>query len=271
MTLTIRLRKPGLPEPSVNGGCIVATRADYENIREHLFPENPIDRQMWKVPVTLQAQGEAVLWFTLEGFFWFTRTLFGIENHLFAFYDQPELYHRINRELVEYHLKAIDEICSICTPDFMTFAEDMSYNNGSMISKELFDEFMKPYYCQVVPELKKRGIKVFVDSDGDITEPASWFSESGIEGILPLEKQAGTDLTVLRKNNPGQLYIGAFDKMVMNKGEEAIRNEFERLLSMARQGGFIISCDHQTPPQVSLKDYKLFLKIWREYAVLAVR
>ena len=52
-------------------------------------------------------------------------------------------------DLVAHHLKIIDKVCEHTTPDFMTFAEDMSYNNGSMLSKELFDEFMKPYY----PEL----------------------------------------------------------------------------------------------------------------------
>ena len=30
--------------------------------------------------------------------------------------------------------------------DFMTFGEDMSYNNGPMLSKECFDTFLLPYY-----------------------------------------------------------------------------------------------------------------------------
>jgi uroporphyrinogen-III decarboxylase len=61
-------------------------------------------------------------------------------------------------------------------------------------------------------------------------------------------------------------WIGAFDKMVMNKGEAAIRAEFERLLPTAASGGFIISVDHQTPPGVALEDYRLYLRLYREYA-----
>jgi hypothetical protein len=45
-----------------------------------------------------------------------------------------------------------------------------------------------------------------------------------------------------------------------------MRAEFERLMPVARQGGFIISCDHQTPPGVSLQDYRLYLKLFNEYA-----
>lgn len=60
--------------------------------------------------------------------------------------------------------------------------------------------------------------------------------------------------------------MGAFDKMTMNRGEAAMRAEFERLMPVARQGGFIISCDHQTPPGVSLDDYRLYVKLFNEYA-----
>jgi hypothetical protein len=54
--------------------------------------------------------------------------------------------------------------------------------------------------------------------------------------------------------------------MVMNKGEAAMRKEFERLVPAAAKGGFLISCDHQTPPGVSYEDYKLYIRLFREYA-----
>lgn len=66
-------------------------------------------------------------------------------------------------------------------------------------------------------------------------------------------------------------FIGHFDKMTMNRGEAAMRGEFERLLPTAAKGGFIISVDHQTPPGVSLQDYQLYLKLFREYAQVAGR
>ena len=37
------------------------------------------------------ARGEAVVWCTVEGFFWFPRTLMSFEKLMFAFADQPEL------------------------------------------------------------------------------------------------------------------------------------------------------------------------------------
>jgi len=211
-----------------------------------------------------------VVWLTLEGPFWGPRTLLGIEPHLYAFYDEPELMHAINRDLTAYNQRVYDQVCEYFVPDFMTFAEDMSYNNGPMISEEMFDEFMLPYYRQMIPGMRERGTRVLIDSDGDISLALDWFVRAGIEGILPLERQAGVDLEALRKRHPQFLFVGHFDKMVMPHGEEAMRAEFERLLPVMRQGGFIPSVDHQTPPGVSLENYRCYLRLLQEYAHKAV-
>ena len=257
---------PDCPRPRSHGSGIIESEADYERILPHLYPSTPVEEQIWRRWAREQQEGRVVLWFTVDGFFWFARRLLGIERHLYAFYDQPELMHRINSDLANWILIVIRQVCSICTPDFMTFGEDMSYNKGSMLSKDLFDEFMRPYYDRVIPVLRERGIMPIIDSDGDVTTPAYWFEEAGLEGILPLERQAGVDIAALRAAHPRMRFIGHFDKMTMNRGEMAMRAEFERLMPTAAKGGYLISCDHQTPPGVSYKDYQTYLSLFREYS-----
>ncbi len=265
------ISKPGCPVPVAHGAGILTSDADYDHIRPYLYPDNPVDEKKWQQWAAEQQSGNVALWFTVDGFFWFARKLLGIERHLYAFYDQPELMHRINTDLATWILRVIDQVCSICTPDFMTFAEDLSYNHGPMLSADMFDEFMRPYYAQIVPSLKTKGVIPLVDSDGDISTPAYWFENVGLEGILPLERQAGVDMAQLRVDHPRMKFIGHFDKMTMNKGEAVMRAEFERLLPTASKGGFLISCDHQTPPGVSYKNYQLYLSLFREYAKEAGR
>ena len=269
------VRGPTCPQPPSHGAPIIPCMPDaYRALRAHLYPEpdsQPERWAQWERWARRQERGEAVLWFTVEGFFWFARTLLGIEPHLYAFYDAPELLHQINADLARWQLKMIDRICSICTPDFMTFAEDLSYNNGPMLSQDLFDQFLKPYYDMVVPALQSRGILPLVDSDGDVTLAAPWFARAGLAGILPLERQAGVDVARLRATHPRMRFIGHFDKMTMTRGQGAMRAEFERLLPTAARGGFLISCDHQTPPGVSLAQYRSYLDLFREYAQEAGR
>ncbi|MBD3184189.1 hypothetical protein GF312_18030 [Candidatus Poribacteria bacterium] len=252
--------------PSKSGNVKVSDEKDYDKIRPDLYPEPRFNPENMENHRKRQESGDEFLWLTLEGPFWYPRTLFGIEDHLFAFYDHPKLMKRMNQDLAEFNIKIIEEMCRYYTPDFMTFAEDMSYNHGPMISYNMMDEFMKPFYLQVIPELTKRGIIPMIDSDGDIEPLIPWFEGVGLQGILPLERMAGVDVNRIRENHPHWRMIGGFDKTVMHLGEDAMRQEFERIKPAVQKGYYIPSCDHQTPPAVSIDDYKLYVKLLKEFS-----
>ena len=69
-----------------------------------------------------------VVWTTLEGYFWFPRTLKGFTKLMYAFYDPPQLIHRINRDLLDFNLRVLAQVEQLCLPTFVTIAEDISYN-----------------------------------------------------------------------------------------------------------------------------------------------
>jgi hypothetical protein len=260
-----------VPERLEHGGYL-NNEADYDAIRPILYPDPvPFDRELWRRWAQEQERGEVICWVSLSGFFWWPRVLFGIEPHLLAFYDHRELMHRINDDQVKYMLRCVEQFCEVCTPDFMTFGEDMSYNHGPMIGKALFDEFLTPYYHRIIPALKERGIHCLIDSDGQVEPLIPWFEDCGLEGILPLERMAGVDVNRIREKHPRWKMIGGFDKTVMHKGEAAIRAEFERLMPATKAGYFIPSVDHQTPPGVSLADYELYVRLLKEYMAEACR
>ncbi len=244
---------------------IVANPDDYRRVRPDLFPCHDAAIESMRPWAARQQRGEAVVWCTIEGFFWFPRTLMGFEKLMYAFSDQPELLHRINEDLLQFNFQLLDKMFSACVPTFMTIAEDMSYNHGPMISKRTFDEFVAPYYRRLMPRLQERQIPLFMDTDGDVTLLAPWLEELGIAGVLPLERQAGVDGLKLRGQFPRLGLVGHFNKMTMNQGEGAMRAEFERLVPLMKTGGFIPSVDHQTPPGVSLDQYSLYLRLLDEY------
>ena len=218
-----------------------------------------------------QAAGDVVIWITLEGYFWFPRTLMGFNKVSLAFYDQPELIHMINQDLTDFNLRVLDQVLQVCVPTFATIAEDMSYNHGPMISERHFDQFIAPYYRQLVPRLVDANILPFVDTDGDVTLMVPWLLREGIRGVLPLERRAGVSGMDLRNAFPRLCMIGHFDKMVMDKGEQAMRSEFERLMPLMRSGGFIPSVDHQTPPHVTVEQYRTYRRLLDEYTAMPPR
>ena len=245
---------------------IVANMDDYLKIRPLLFPDHGPAIESMACWAERQARGEAVVWVTLEGHFFFPRTLMGFTKVSLAFYDQPELLHQINRDLLDFNLGIMEHVARVCVPTFATIAEDVSYNHGPMISEQHFDEFIAPYYRQLVPRLQELGIIPIVDTDGDVTQMVPWLLREGIQGVLPLERQAGVDGLALRKQFPTLRMVGHYNKMVMPRGEAAMREEFERLQPLVRTGGVIPSVDHQTPPGVSLNQYRTYVRLLGEYA-----
>ena len=129
---------------------VVSNMDDYLRLKPHIYPKHDQAIAGMAAWAKRQKIGEAVVWCTFEGFFWFPRTLMGFEKMMYAYVDEPELIHAINSDLLEFNLKLLEQIRQVCIPTFLTIAEDLSCNHGPMISKATFEEFITPYYRKLV-------------------------------------------------------------------------------------------------------------------------
>ncbi len=255
------------PKEKAKGLGIITDENDWAAVRKTMFPpvEKAFPKEKFEYLQFTRERGDTLSFFTVSGAFWLPRVLFGIEPHLYSFYDYPELYKDICEEYSDWLIKVFDYVFSNFKFDFMSFAEDMSYNLGPMISKDCFDEFLAPFYNKVIPVIHKYGIPSFIDSDGDITKAVDWYASVGADGMFPLERKAGVDVSLYLDKQPQMAFIGHFDKMCMKFGKEAMREEFERILPSMQRGKVIVSVDHQTPPDVSIENYKEYVKLLFEY------
>lgn len=260
-------RTQNCPRPAYEGAGIIKSAQDYRAVKKELYAKEQLARTIDTLYglKSLQEEEGSVVWITLDGFFWHPRTLFGIQEHLYAFYDNQDLMHEINSDYAQFCSEAMQAVCDVLIPDFMTFAEDLSYNLGPMLSKEHFEEFVKPYYQPVITQMHAHKIPVFVDTDGDVAPVVPWLMDAGVDGILPLERQSMVDVCALREQYPDLLMIGGFDKRTMHRGEAAMRAEFERILPAIRAGKYLPSADHQTPPDVSVENYQMYVSLLKEY------
>lgn len=199
------------------------------------------------------------------GFFWAPRTLFGIENHMLAFYDEPQLMHDMNELIIQIYFEKLGKVLDILPADVIYISEDLSGSNGPMISSAFFDEFVGKYYRRLVPFLKEKGVQhIFVDTDGDFSKLIPNFIDSGIEGFLPMDVNAGMDIVEVRNKFPNIKLIGGFNKLKIALGKEAIDEEFVRILPVIKQGGFIPGCDHQVAPSTQFPLYVYYIERLKE-------
>lgn len=250
---------------------VVTCGDDWKKLKEHGDRELAAyytDEKLAKVYSPLREghqRGDYSIRMNIEGFFWTPRELLGIEPHLYAFYDQPELLHDMNEYILKVYLEKLTKVLDIIPADVLYIMEDLSGKNGPMISPGLFDEFVGSYYKKLIPVLKSKGVRhVFVDTDGDFKKLIPNFMEAGIEGFLPMDVNAGMDIVAIREKFPNLKFIGAYNKLCIAEGKEAIDREFERILPVIRQGGYIPGADHQVAPSTSLENYMYYIKKLKE-------
>lgn len=213
----------------------------------------------------LSKNGDMPIRFRLQGFFWCPRDLMDVEEHLIGYYDYPEMMHDFVDFQVKLYKEQMEKILKIITPSVVFFEEDLSGKTGPMISPDDFDEFVLPGYLEMVPFLKERGVKnVFVDTDGDFTLLIPNFRKGGVDGFLPVDVNAGVDIVEVRKKHPDVKFIGGFNKLNIVDGPEAIDAEFERLMPVIRQGGYMPGIDHQAAPATTYENYLYYIKRLKE-------
>ena len=117
--------------------------------------------------------------------------------------------------------------------------------------------------------MRKHGVDiVLLDSDGNIDGLIPLWIEAGINCLWPFEAAADMDpVAVRRKYGRALGIIGGIDKRTMAAGGEAIDREVNsKVPYLIETGGFIPTCDHAVPPDVSLDNYRCYLDLIKRIA-----
>ncbi len=202
----------------------------------------------------------------------YLRSLIGPVDLLYKFYDDPELIHdrmktwsRLADAVIEKHQKQVtlDEIFS---------AEDICYNHGSLISHDMIKKFLFPYQQLIWNARrrqmdKSRKLHIQIDTDGNAVPVIDLYREIGMDYMSPFEVASGCDVVEIAGKYPDLLIRGGFDKRILAQGKDAIDREVDRIMPvMKKRGGYIPTCDHGVPAEVSFENYMHFRKRILEFS-----
>ena len=247
-----------------------------ENCLWRMDPSSP--ERFEQIKNTLEKAAEAVaegqvICANLVGGYMYLRSLMGPVELLYFFYDNPELIHSCMEAWLRLADVVYAEMQNEIVFDEVFLAEDICYNHGSLISQDMIREFLFPYYQQLLSNIKSRQLdkgrklNLQVDTDGfsDIVIPL--YQELGMNYMSPFEAASGCDVVRTGKEYPELLISGGFDKRIIAKGKEAIDREVDRIMPvMVKRGGYIPTCDHGVPEEVSFENYLHYRKRMLEFA-----
>lgn len=207
------------------------------------------------------------------GGYMYLRSLIGPEELLYMFYDDPDLIHSCMEQWL-----ALADVITARHQQYLSFdelfiGEDICYNHGPLISPDMIREFLLPYYQQLLTNMRRRQLDknrplgFQVDTDGYCDPVIDLYRELGMTHMSPFEVASNCDVIRSGEKYPDLKLTGGVDKRVLVQGPDKIDEMIGRIFpAMQKRGGYMPTCDHGVPEEVTLKNYLHFRKRCLEFA-----
>ena len=237
----------------------VKTMEDWLRYKERLNPAFPgrLSPAPTEFIARAKASGTAVgvnlwPWFFRYGFY-----LMGMERFLTAFYDLPELIHDIFAHIAEITITTLKPVLSQVTIDWVAYSEDLAFRNGPHISPALYRKFWLPHQNPVTQMFRDAGVPVIsLYTSGNCEALLPLALENGINATWPCERNSRMDPLLLRQKYGRDLrLVGGIAHHCLVGSKADIDAEVQRLIPLAREGGFIPMLDDMIPPEVPFENY----------------
>lgn len=195
----------------------------------------------------------------MVGGYMYMRALMGPEDLLVAFCEQPDLIHAMMRQWAAMMNTGLEKIQAHVELDELAIGEDICYVKGLLISPGMVREFLLPYYQDVIGRARKRQArKIYfnVDTDGWAEPAVSLYLEVGMDVMDPWEVASGCDVVKIGRQWPDLIMTGGIDKRILAQDKDAIDKHLEYIIpAMRDRGGYVPTCDHGVPVEVSFENY----------------
>jgi len=180
--------------------------------------------------------------------------------------EQPDWVDEMAAFWSDFVAEVLRRLLEGVVPDVVHISEDMAYKGASMISPAMVRRFCMPAWRRWSQMARAAGVPVVdVNSDGNVAELVPLWIDAGVNVCDPVEVAAGNDIVALRRAHGRRMaYRGGVDKRAMARGGDVIRAELARVEPVVRDGGYIPSCDHGVPADVSWPDFVDYSRLLAE-------
>jgi len=255
----------------------VKDRESWERLcKWRLAPDAPgrIEKDTARGPGMLTAASDGkMLSQYIIGAYMYLRSLIGPTELLYMVYDDPELIHDCMRAWLELADRVTARHQAFADFDELLFDEDICYNHAPLISYDMMREFLFPYYRQLVANIRARQknaaktLHIQLATDGRVDTVIDIYREQiGADLFSPCEVASESDVVAIGKKYPDIILSGGIDKRILASTKDGIDRHLSYILpAMRARGGYIPTCDHGVPEEVSFENYLYYRKLVAEY------
>lgn len=237
---------------------------------DHYTPPDPRDPYRFRSLIGLveRFSGKRLIGMHVHDAFSYPSYLRGMDTLLMDLIDNPELVHRLVQIGVSHSIELMRKACELGAELFV-FGDDYAGTKGPFMSPDHFRAFFLPGMVEVVQAAKRMGAYVIKHSDGNIIPILDMIVDTGIDGLHPLDPEAGMDIAAVKKKYGGRIcVIGNIDtgRLLSESSPGDVVKEVKRTIyEVAPGGSYMISSANSIHVKVRPENYEAMLRAAREY------
>jgi uroporphyrinogen decarboxylase len=246
-----------------------------EDLRQHAWPE-PDWWDFSPLPGLLRAMdaagGETHVRFRIGSVFEIAWQLRGMQEFLMDLAGQPELPLYIMDRLTDLYVENTRRVLELAGDrlDMVYFYDDVATQASLMISKNMWQDFVRPRHARLVEVAHRFNKPVMYHCDGSVWPLIPEFIDLGIDVLNPIQPDAkGMDLAQIKAAYGDRLcFHGGVDinQTLPHGTPDEVRAEVrERVRVLGESGGYILCSSHHLQPDTPTANVRAMYEVGLRY------
>lgn len=188
----------------------------------------------------------------------------GIDGLSYALYENPKLIDKVLDRYVEWNCQVLERINNIGI-DFIISYDNIAYNNGPLVSPQVFREIFVPKIKQIDDVCR---VPWITHMDGNIMPIMEDILSMGVSGVHPIEPTSMDLKTVKELYGDRVCLWGNIDlRYTLTRGtpEEVEKEVKQRIAEAGPNGGYILGSANGLPEYCKLENIWAMAQAVKKY------
>ena len=240
-----------------------------EDLKTYTPPDPSADDVLGQLPEIIEKfKGKKAVTAICRDAFFNPAFLRGTTQFLMDMIDNPKLVFELIEVCLSYDIPAMQRMVAAGV-DVVVLGDDYADKNSTLMSPKHFEKFILPGLKRCVDAAHEAGAYVVKHTDGNIMRVIDMIVETGIDGLNPLEPQAGMDIGLIKEKYGDRIaLVGNIDcgYLLSQAPVEEVREVTRRTIETAAPGGgYCLSSSNSIHSSVKPENLLAMRQILREH------